>query len=84
MMQLRRDFTLPELERQLESLTEGALFQITGRDYERLFGTNDAAVARPRNFAAGHACVASHSDWTILFRKRLARSGDNPTSGVPK
>jgi hypothetical protein len=74
MMMLRRDFTLPELERQLESLAEGALFQSSARDYERLFGTNDAAAARVRNFAAGHACVINHSDRAILFRKRLEAS----------
>jgi hypothetical protein len=78
MMQLRRDFTLPELERQLEGLAEGTLFQISGRDYERLFGTNDAAAARLLNFAAGHACVANQSDQAILFRKQLERSDDSP------
>jgi hypothetical protein len=45
MMQLRRDLTLPELERQLEVLTEGAVLQISARDYERLFRT-DAAAGR--------------------------------------
>jgi hypothetical protein len=78
MMQLRRDFTLPELERQLEGLAEGALFQISGRDYERLFGTNDAAAARLRNFAAGNACVVNHSSQAILFRKGLERSDRGP------
>lgn len=78
MMQLRRDFTLPELEWELDGLAEGALFQMSGRDYERLFGTNDAAAARLRNFAAGHTCVVDHSPQAILFRKQLERSDDGP------
>jgi hypothetical protein len=75
MIQLGRDFALLELERQLEGLPEGALFQIFARDYERLY---DAAAARLRNFAAGHACVANRSPQAILFRKRLERSDDSP------
>jgi hypothetical protein len=78
MIQLRRDFTLPELEWELEGLTEGALFQISGRDYERLLGTNDVAAVRLRNFAASHACVVDHSSQAIPFRKRLERSDDRP------
>jgi hypothetical protein len=72
MKQLRWNFTLPELQAQLDLLAEGALFRISARDYERLFGTNDVAAARLRNFAKGHACVASHSNQAILFRKQPA------------
>ena len=46
MKQLRWNFTLPELQAQLDLLAEGALFRISARDYERLFGTNDVAAAR--------------------------------------
>ena len=67
----RRNFTLPELEHNLEALTAGGLLQITRRDYERLFGLNDAAMARLRNFARSHACVASFADEAVLFRKRV-------------
>jgi len=77
MKQLRWNFTLPELQARLDLLAEGALFRISARDYERLFGTNDVAAARLRNFAKGHACVASHSNQAILFRKQLARLGDS-------
>lgn len=44
------------------------MLQISARDYQRLFGTNDAAAARLRNFARGHACVANHASQAILFR----------------
>ena len=54
---MRRNFTLPELEERLDRLTAGSLFEIGSGDYERLFGSNDAAVARLRNFARSHACV---------------------------
>ena len=66
----RRNFTLPELEHNLDALTEGDLLQITRTDYERLFGLNDAARGRLRNFASSHACVASFADEAVLFRKR--------------
>ena len=51
MNKLRATFTLPELQQQLDNLAEGALLQISGWDYERLFGTNDVAATRLRNFA---------------------------------
>ncbi len=65
-----RDCTLPELDRVLDALAEGALHQITRRDYERLFGTNSAALGRLRNFAKSHSCVASFADEAVLFRRR--------------
>lgn len=83
MKPLRWNFTLPDLQAKLDHLAEGALFQISARDYERLFGSNDVAVARLRNFAKGHACVTSHSDGAILFRKNLKLSGGNvPAPGA--
>lgn len=68
---LRANFTLPDLERALDQLAEGALLQISMHDYRRLFGANDVAAARLLHFAKGHACVTSHSDGTILFRRKL-------------
>ena len=76
----RRNFTLPELEQRLDALAEGALLQITRRDYERLFGLNDATRGRLRNFATGHACVASFADEAVLFRKQLQK-GTTASSG---
>lgn len=63
--------TLPELDRKLDELAEGALHHITRRDYEHLFGFNDAALGRLRSFAKSHACIASFTDEAILFRKEL-------------
>ena len=76
----RRIFTLPELEERLRELREGTLLHISRRDYERLFGLNDAAVGRLRNFARGHQCVASFADTAILFRKRIVSANDRPSS----
>ena len=53
MTKMRSNFTLPELEANLEGLTEGALLPISAQDYQGLFGTNDAAAVRLRNFARG-------------------------------
>lgn len=84
MKKLRAKFTLPELQEQLDCLAEGAVFQMSGWDYERLFGINDVAAARLRNFASSHACVASHADNAILFRKKLVRyEGGELTSKSP-
>jgi hypothetical protein len=41
-----RGFMLLELEERLDALTDGAIRQISRNDYERLFGTNDAALGR--------------------------------------
>jgi hypothetical protein len=43
----------------MDGLADGTLFQISGRGYERLFGTNGVAVARLKNFAKGHACLST-------------------------
>jgi len=85
MSKLRAKFTLPELQEQLDNLAEGALLQISGWDYERLFGINDVPATRLRNFATSHACVASHGDKAILFRKEHARrQGDEPAPVGPE
>lgn len=68
---MRRDFTLPELEQELTTLREGAVHRMMRGDYERLFGENDAALGRLRNFARSHDCVASFADEAVLFRRRL-------------
>ena len=71
-------FTLPELQEQLDGLSEGALFQISRRDYERLFGTSDVAATLLRNFATSHACVVAHADAAILFRKQIVQREGAP------
>jgi hypothetical protein len=79
MPEMPRNFTLPELG--LHALADGGIFMISSRDYdyERLFGVNDAAVGRLRNFAKAHACVTSHADHGIVFRKAFARGEGAPT-----
>jgi len=78
MSTLRGNFVLPELQEKLDRLAEGALLKISARDYTRLFGTNDVAAARLLHFAKLHACVASHGDMSIVFRKRFAQHDDVP------
>ncbi|SFP09730.1 hypothetical protein SAMN05216330_105587 [Bradyrhizobium sp. Ghvi] len=68
---MRRNFTLPELEQELFNLHEGAVHRMLRCDYERLFGENDAALGRLRNFAKSHDCVANFAEDAILFRRRL-------------
>ncbi len=46
--------TLPDLEERLQELRDGGLVQISRSEHERLFGLNDAALGRLRNFARGH------------------------------
>lgn len=69
-----QNLTLPELDRKLDELPEGALHHISRKDYEHLFGFNDAALGRLRHFARNHACITSFTDGAILFRKRLRGS----------
>jgi hypothetical protein len=75
---MRSNFTIPELESKLEALSTGSIFAISSRDYERLFGVNDAAKGRLRNFAKAHACVISHADHGIVFRKEFAQAMERP------
>ena len=77
MIALRANFSLPELEEKLDQLAVGALLQISGWDYERLFGTDDVAALRLRHFAKGHSCVASHADKAILFRKKFMQRDES-------
>lgn len=83
MNKLSPRFTLPELQEQLDSLSGGALFQISRRDCERLFGADDVAVTLLRNFAMSRACVVAHADAAILFRKQFTQpdSSAQPCSG---
>jgi len=84
MNKLRATFTLPELQQQLDNLAEGALLQISGWDYARLFGTDDVPATRLRIFATSHACDASHADRAILFRKLFARRDDVAQPSLPE
>jgi hypothetical protein len=66
--------TLPELDRKLDNLPQRAVHQIARGDYERLFGFNDAALGRLRNFAKNHACVAGFAATAVLVRNKLGSS----------
>jgi hypothetical protein len=77
MSTLRANFVPPELQEKLDSLAEGALLEISAWDYKRLFGVNDATAARLKRFAKLHACIASHSDRSIVFRKEFAQHDDS-------
>ena len=81
MSRLRLKFTLPELQEQLDELPEGALLQISRRDFERLFGSNDVAATLLRNFAVSHACVVAHANAAILFRKQILAK--RPVTEIP-
>jgi hypothetical protein len=74
---MRPKFTLPELEKQLQTLKDGGTINISRYDYERLFGVNDAAIGRLRNFARSHHCVASFADTAVLLRKRLTATDED-------
>jgi hypothetical protein len=77
MSTLRANFTLPELQERLDRLAKGAVFEVSAWDYRRLFGVNDVAAARLRRFARLHACVASHGDKSIVFRKEFPQHDDS-------
>lgn len=68
---MRTNITLPELERKLDGLREGGLYHLSRGDYELMFGMNDAALGRLRNFSKSHECVTSFTDNHVLFRKKL-------------
>jgi hypothetical protein len=53
MTALRVNFSLPELQERLDQLVEGALFQISLRDYRRLFGASEIAADRLRHLPEG-------------------------------
>jgi hypothetical protein len=81
---MRRDYTLPELQAQLDALQEGDLFGVSDADCERLFGVNDVAVGRIANFAKGHDCVVGHTERGIYFRKALKFPAPRPHARVPQ
>lgn len=75
---MRYNFTLPELQGKLDALEAGAAFQISHRDYERLFGQNDLAANRLRIFGTGHRCRVSFSDGAVVFLKEWTGAPESP------
>jgi hypothetical protein len=75
---MARTLTLPLLEARLQDLQKGGFIRISREDYRNLFGFNDAAMGRLRNFARGHQCIASFADSAVLFRKRTGSADKTP------
>jgi hypothetical protein len=73
--------TLPDLQAYLDQLRPGDQLGIPSDDYARLFGENDAAIGRMKNFAVAHGCMLS---WTpsgpVLCR--LPRHAATPRAGA--
>lgn len=61
--------TMPALDDELSQLQPGHTFPLTNADFVRLFGTNDAARGRLRNFARGHNCVTTRAKGGVQFKK---------------
>ena len=77
-------FTLPTLEAHLAHMPIAKSLTLAGTDIERLFGFNDVAVRRLKNFARGHDCIVSYTDGCVVFHKVAKetiaglRSGQKP------
>jgi hypothetical protein len=63
-------FTLPALQEHLDELRAGEVVYIKQADFNRLFGVNDAALGRLKNFAAGHDCMAIWTRYGLQFQKQ--------------
>ena len=60
------------------------MLQITRRDYERLFGQDDVAMGRLRNFCDGYACERPGSIHRELCRwSDLVPEATPEASGLP-
>jgi hypothetical protein len=80
---MRKDYTLPELQEQLNALNDGELFGVSEADCERLFGVNDVSVGRIANFARGHGCVVGHTEDGIYFRKAWKSAASGREARIP-
>ncbi|CCE06124.1 hypothetical protein BRAS3843_1600006 [Bradyrhizobium sp. STM 3843] len=54
---------------QLDHLVPGQGLHLARADVERMFGFNDVAVGRIRNFATGHNCAFAWSETGLQFLK---------------
>jgi hypothetical protein len=61
--------TLPVLQIQLDQLRPGQGLHLPTAEVERLFGLNDVANGRIRNFAKEHNCAFAWSDTGLQFLK---------------
>ncbi len=79
---MAKQMTLPDLQEHLDELVPGAELHLVLSDVERLFGVNDVATARLRNFAASHNCVFAWSPTGVQFLKQLIQPRVAPRPGA--
>ncbi len=65
--------SLPILQMQLDDLVPGQGLHLGMPDVERMFGVNDVASGRLKNFATGHGCVFAWSGTGVQFVKMPRR-----------
>jgi hypothetical protein len=61
--------SLPLLQTQLDHLVPGQGLHLATSEVERMFGLNDVATGRIRNFAEGHGCMFAWSGSGVQFVK---------------
>ena len=61
--------SLPLLQMQLDHLVPGQGLHLPTSEVERMFGYNDVANGRIRNFAEGHRCMFAWSGSGVQFVK---------------
>jgi hypothetical protein len=77
-------FTLPSLQKRLDDLEPDEMLVVSKADFDRLFGVDDAAVGRLKNFADGHNCMATWSRSDLRFRKapNIPATSDHPKAAA--
>lgn len=66
---MHKDFTLPDLQAEMDLLESGGQLQVSHADIQRLFGLNDVAQDRLLRFARGHNCAILRTDHGVTFRR---------------
>lgn len=70
---MREHITLPELEANLDRLEPGQVVYISHQEFTHLFGVNDAARSRLKNFASAHSCSTNWDRTGLRFVRSLRR-----------
>jgi hypothetical protein len=79
---MAEQMTLPDLQEQLDELVPGAELHLKLPEVERLFGVNDVATGRLRNFASSHNCVFAWSPTGVQFLKQPVQPPVAPRPGA--
>jgi hypothetical protein len=66
---MARPLTLPVLQMQLDQLMPGQGLHLPMVEVERIFGLNDVASGRIKNFATGHNCAFAWLETGVQFLK---------------